>query len=150
MGPTDVRRRELGGGLLLLDLLLVVGRDTIALLQVLLKKTEPMSLLPDLDGRLEVLLAVPGLPGRMIVRHVLGRPDHMRGMTGIDQVLVVNPLLIRVLRMTTGLVLSSRLTLTGMIHSGLSWASSGAFMAWKSLQVYHQLVARLLLPRLMA
>ena len=92
-----------------------------------------MSLLPDLGGRLEVLLAVLDLLGHMIVRHVLGHPDRMPGMTGIGQVLVVDPLLLRVLRMMTGLVLSSRLTLTGMIHSGLSWASSGAFMAWKSL-----------------
>ena len=74
-----------------------------------------MSLLSDLGGRLEVLLAVPDLLGHMIVRHILGRPDRMPGMTGIGQVLVVDPLLLRVLRMTTGLVLSSRLTLTGMI-----------------------------------
>ena len=76
--------------------------------------------------------------------------DRSPRMTGIGQELVVDPLLLRVLRMTTGLVLSSQLTLTGMIHSGLSWASSGAFMAWKSLQVYHQLVAKLFLHRLMA
>ena len=69
---------------------------------------------------------------------------------GIGQVLVVDPQFLRVRRMTTGLVPLSRLTLTGMIHSGLSWASSGAFMAWKSLRGYHQLVARLLLHWLMA
>ena len=108
MGPTDVQRREPGGGLLLLDLLLVVGGGTIALLRIRLKKTELMPLLPDLGGRLEVLLAVLDLLGRMIVRHVLGRPDHMPGMTGTGQVLVVDPLLLRVLRMTTGLVLLSR------------------------------------------
>ena len=108
MGPTDVRRREPGGGLLLLDLLLVVGGDTIALLRIRLKKTELMSLLPNQGGHLEVLLAVLDLLGRMIVRHVLGRPDHMPGMTGTGQVLVVDLLLLRVLRMTTGLVLSSR------------------------------------------
>ena len=77
-GPTDGRRREPGGGLLLLDLLLVVGGDTIALLQIRLEMTEPMSLLPDLGGRLEVLLVVPVLLKHMIVLHVLGRPDHMR------------------------------------------------------------------------
>ena len=73
-----------------------------------MKKTELMSLLPDLGGRLEVLLAVLDFLGLMIVRHVLGRPDHMPGMTCTGQVLVVDPLLLRVLRMTTGLVLSSR------------------------------------------
>ena len=76
MGPTDVRRSDPGGGLLLLNLLLVVGRDTVGLLQTLLRKTEPMSLLPDLDGRLEVLLAMLALPGLMTVRRVLGRHGH--------------------------------------------------------------------------
>ena len=52
----------------------------------------------------EVRLAVPDLLGRMIVRHVLGRPDHMPGMTDTGQVLVVDPLLLWVRRMTTGLV----------------------------------------------
>ena len=75
IGPTDVRRSDPGGGLLLLDLLLVVGRGTIALLQTRLKKTEPMSLLPELDGRLEVFLAMLDLPELMIVRRVLGRHD---------------------------------------------------------------------------
>ena len=103
-----MQRREPGGGLLLLDLLLVVGGGTIALLRIRLKKTELMPFLPDLGGRMEVLLAVLDLLGRMIVRHVLGRPDHMPGMTGTGQVLVVDPLLLRVLRMTTGLVLLSR------------------------------------------
>ena len=96
-----MQRREPGGGLLLLDLLLVVGGGTITLLRIRLKKTELMPLLPDLGGRLEVLLAVLDLLGRMIVRHVLVRPDHMPGMTGTGQVLVVDPLLLRVLRMTT-------------------------------------------------
>ena len=63
-------------------------------------KTELMPLLPDLDVR----LGVPALLGRMIGRLVLGRLDHMPGMTGTGQVLVVDPLLLRVWRMTTGLV----------------------------------------------
>ena len=67
-----------------------------------------MSLLSELDVRMEVRLVVPALLGRMIGRLVLGRPDHMPGMTGTGQVLVVDPLLLRVRRMTTGLVLSSR------------------------------------------
>ena len=95
-------------GAVSLDLLLVVGGGTIALLRIRLKKTELMLLLPDLGRRLEVLLALLDLLGRMIVRHVLGRPDHMPGMTGTGQVLVVDPLLLRVRRMTTGLVLLSR------------------------------------------
>ena len=112
MGPTDGRRSDPGGGLLLLYLLLVVGRDTIVLLQTRLEKSEPMSLLLELDGRLEVLLAMLDLPGLMIVLRILGRQDRTRGKTSIDQALVVDPLLLRVLRMTTGLVLLSRLTLT--------------------------------------
>ena len=103
-----MQRREPGGGLLLLDLLLVVGGGTIALLRIRLKKTELMPLLPDLGVRMEVRLAVPDLLGRMIVRHVLGRPDHMPGMIGTGQVLVVDPLLLQVRRMTTGLVPLSR------------------------------------------
>ena len=58
--------------------------------------------------RIEVRLVVPALLGRMISRLVLGRPDHMPGMTGTGQVLVVDPLLLRVRRMTTGLVPLSR------------------------------------------
>ena len=107
-GPTDVLRREPGGGLLLLDVLLVVGGDTIALLLIRRRKTELMSLLPEVDVRMEVRLVVPALLGRMIGRLVLGRRNHMPGMTGTGQVLVVDPLLLRERRMTTGLVLSSR------------------------------------------
>ena len=103
-GPTGELRREPGGGLLLLDVLLVVEGDTIALLQIRLRKTELMSLLPDLDVR----LVVPALLGRMINRLVLGRLDRMPGMTGTCQVLVVDPLGLRVQRMTTGLVRLSR------------------------------------------
>ena len=82
--------------------------DTIALLQIRLRKTELMSLLPDLDLRMEVRLVVPALLGRMIDRLVLGRLDRMPGMTGTGQVLVVDPLRLRVQRMTTGLVRLSR------------------------------------------
>ena len=103
-GPTGELRREPGGGLLLLDILLVVGGGTIALLQVRLMKTELMSLLPDMGVR----LVVPALLGRMINRLVLGRLNRMPGMTGTGQVLVVDPLLLRVQRMTTGLVHLSR------------------------------------------
>ena len=103
-GPTGEPIREPGGGLLLLDVLLIVGGDTIALLQIRLKKTEPMSLLPDLDVRMEVRLVVPALLGSMIDRLVLGRLDRIPGKTGTDQELVVDPLGLRVQRMTTVLV----------------------------------------------
>ena len=102
-GPTVELRREPRGGLLLLDILLVVGGGTIALLQIRLMKTELMSHLPDLDVR----LVVPALLGRMIDRLVLGRLDRMPGSTGTRQVLVVDPLFLRVRRMTTGLALLS-------------------------------------------
>ena len=58
MGPTDVRRSVRGEGLLPLDLLHVVGRGTIGLPRALLSKTEPMLLLPELDVRLGVHLAI--------------------------------------------------------------------------------------------
>ena len=106
--PTGELRREPGGGLLLLDVLLVVGGGTIALLPIRRMKTELMSLLPELDVCMEVRLVVPALLGRIIGRLVLGRLDLMPGMTGTGQVLVVDPLLLRVRRMTTGLALSSR------------------------------------------
>ena len=80
---------------------------TIALLWIRLKKIELMPLLPDLGVRMEVRLAVLDLLRRMIVRRVLGCHDHMPGMTGTGQVLVVDPRRLRALRMTTGLVLLS-------------------------------------------
>ena len=107
-GPTGEPRREPGGGLLLLDVLLVVGGDAIALLQIRLKMTELTSLLPDLGVRMEVRLLVKVLLGSMIDRLVLGRHDHMPGKTDTGQELVVDPLRLRVRWMTTGLVLSSR------------------------------------------
>ena len=106
-GPTGELRREPGGGLLLLDVLLVVGGDAIALPRIRLRKTELTSLLPDLGVRMEVGLLVPALLGLMIGRPGLGRLDRMPEMTGTGQELVVDPLRLRVQRMTTGLVLSS-------------------------------------------
>ena len=113
--------------------------------------TEPRLLLPELDVRLEVLLAIFAPLRRVTARLVLalrvGRRGRLRERTIIAQVLVVDPTRLRVERMTTGLVLWIRLTLTGMTHSGLSWASSGTSTPWKSLQEPHQLGARLLLYR---
>ena len=71
-GPTDELRSDSGGGLLLLNTLLVVGGDAIALPQIRLRKTEPTSLLPDLGVRMEVRMLV-GLPGIMTACLVLGR-----------------------------------------------------------------------------
>ena len=81
MGPTDARRSVPGGGLLLLFLLLVVGRSTIGLPRILLRKTEPMLLLPELDMRLEVHLAILALLRLMTVRRILGRHGRLREAT---------------------------------------------------------------------
>ena len=153
MGPTGVRRSVQGVGLFPLDLLHVVGRSTIELPRVLLRKIEPMLLLPELDVRLVVHLAIFVPLQQMTACRVLDlqveRRGRLREWSTFDQALVVDPLLLRERRMTTGRVPLRRLTSTGMTHSGQAWASSGAFMAWKSLQVSHQLDARLLLHRSM-
>ena len=49
-GQTDELRSDPGGGLLLLNAILVVGGDAITLPQIRLRKTELTSLLPDLGG----------------------------------------------------------------------------------------------------
>ena len=72
-GPTDEPRSDPGGGILLLNALLVVGGDAIALPQIRLRKTELTSLLPELGVR---MLGV-GLPGIIIARLVLGRHGHL-------------------------------------------------------------------------
>ena len=107
-GPTGEPRSKPGGGLLLLDVLLVVGGDAIALPQIRLRMTELTSLLPDLGVRMEVRLLVKVLLGLVIDRLVLGRLDHMPEMTDTGLELVIDPLRLRVQRMTIGLVPSSR------------------------------------------
>ena len=102
------RRRSPSPGLLLLDVLLIVGGDAIALPQIRLRMTELTSLLPDLGVRMEVRLLVKVLLGLVIDRLVLGRLDHMPEMTDTGLELVVDPLCLRVRRMTIGLVPSSR------------------------------------------
>ena len=69
----------------------------------------------------------------------VGRRGRPRERSVITRVLVVDPPLLRVWRMMTGLVPSTRLTLTGMTLSGQSWPSSETSTPWKSLQVSHQL-----------
>ena len=135
------------------DLLLVTGRGPIGHPLSLLRLLELRLLLPELDVRLEVLLAIFALLRRVTARLVLdlrvGRRGRPRERSVIAQVVGVDPPRLRVWRMTTVLVLLIRWTLTGMILSGLSWASSGASTTWKSLHVSHQLDARLLLHRSM-
>ena len=153
MGPIGVRRGVQGVGLLPLALLLTVGRGPINQILTRQGMIELRLLLPELDVRLEVLPAIFAPLRRVSARCVLalqvGRHGHPRKRTIIARVPVINPTRLRVEWMMTGLVLWTRLTLTGMTHSGLSWASSGASTPWKSLKEPHQLDARLLLHRSM-
>ena len=152
MGLAERRRSVLVVGLLPL-VLLAAGRGPIGRPPSLRRKPKPRPLLPELDVCLEVLLAIFNLLRRVTARVVLdlwvGQLSRPRERSVIAQVLVVDPPRLRVWRVTTGLVLSTRLTLTGMTLSGQSWASSGTSTAWKSRQVSHQLDARLLLHRSM-
>ena len=136
-----------------LVLLLAVGRGPIGRPLSLQRMPEPRLLLPELDVRLEVLLAIFTPLRRVTALLVLdlrvGRRGRPREWSVIAQVLVVDPPLLRVWWMTTGLVLSTRLTLTRMTLSGQSLASSGTSTPWKNLQVSRQLDARLLLHRSM-
>ena len=154
MGPVKHRGSVLGVVLLPLVVLLATGRGPIGLLRNLPKMTEPRLLLPCLDVRLEVLLAILAPLRRVTVRLVLalraggrGRPQER---SGIAQVLaVVCPPRLRARRMTTVVVPLMLWTSTGMTHSGPSWPSSGTSTAWKSWRVFLQLEARLLLHRSM-
>ena len=152
-GTNRVRRNVPGVGLLPLVLLLAVGRGPIGHPPSLRWMPEPRLLLPELDVRMEILLAIFAQLRRVTALLVLdlrvGRCSHPRERSVIAQVLVVDPPLLRVWRKTTDLVLSTRLTLTGMTLSGQSRPSSGTSTAWKSLRVSHQLDARLLLHRSM-
>ena len=76
-------------------------------------------------------------------------PSGWTSLSSARAELVVDPHLLWVWRMTTGLAPSTRLTLTGMTLSGQSWPSFGTSTPWKSLQVSHQLDARPLLHRSM-
>ena len=69
-GPTDEPRSAPGGGLLLLDGLLVVGRNAIALPRIRLRMTELTLLLLKSDVRMEVRVLV-ALPGILTARGLL-------------------------------------------------------------------------------
>ena len=148
-GPVERRRSILGVGLLPLVFLLATGRGPIGHPRSLLTMPEPGLLLPELDVRLEVLMGILAPLRRVTARIVLdlrvGRRGRPQEQSGIAQVAVVDPPRFRVWRMMTVPVPLMRWTLTGMILSSLSWASSGASTAWKSQQVSHKLDARLLL-----
>ena len=135
------------------DLLLTARRGPIGHPPSLLRLPEPRLLLPELDVCLEVLLAIFApfrwVTARLVLDLRVGRRGCPRERSVIAQVAVVDPPRHRVWRMMTVPVLLIRWTLTGMILSGLSWASSGASTTWKSRQVSHQLDARLLLHRSM-
>ena len=69
-GPTDEPRSAPGGGLLLLDALLVVGRSAIALPRIRLRMIELTLLLLKPGVRMEVRVLV-ALPGSLTVRGLL-------------------------------------------------------------------------------
>ena len=93
MGPAVLRRNVLGIVFLPLVVLLAAGRSPICLLQILLKMTEPRLLLPFLDVRLEVLLAILDPLLRVTARLVLalraGGRGHPRKRSAIAQGLAV-------------------------------------------------------------
>ena len=93
-GPTGVLRSAPGGGLLLLDALLAVGRGAIALPRIRLRLCERPLLLLDLDVRMEVRVLVSP-PGIMTVR------GHMQGWIRASLGRVIARLVLREwLRMT--------------------------------------------------
>ena len=130
--------------LLPLVVLLAAGRSPIDLLRSLPKMTELRLLLPCLDVRLEVLLAILAPLRRVTARLVLvlwaGRRGRPRERSGITEVLaVVCPPRLRAWRTMTVPMPLMQWTLTGMTLSGLSWASSRTSTTWKSRRVSHQL-----------
>ena len=112
MGPTGDCRSVRGAGLLPLVLLLAVARSPIDRLLSLQRMPELRLLLPELDVRLEVLLAILAPLWRVTARCVLalrvGHRGRPRERSIIAQVLVVYSPRLRVWRMTTGQVLSTR------------------------------------------
>ena len=111
-GTFKRRRGVQGVGLLPLVLLLATGRGPIGHPQSLLRMPEPRLLLPELDVRLEVLLAILAPLRRVTARLILdlrvGRRSRPRERSSIAQVAVVDPPRLRVWRMTTVPVLLIR------------------------------------------
>ena len=123
MGPVMRRRSILGIIPLPLVVLLAAGRRPIGHLPVLLKMTEPSLLLPFLDVRLEILLAILAPLRRATAHLVLALRAGGRGLplwwSDIAQGLaVICPPLLRVRRTMTGLVPWMLWTSTGMTLSG--------------------------------
>ena len=152
MGPVVQGRSILGIVPLPLVVLLAAERSPIGHLLVLLKMTEPRLLLPFLDVRLEVFLAILAPLRRAIARLVLalraGGCGLPRERSGIAQGLaVVCPQRLRARRTMTVPVPWMPWTSTGMTLSSQSWPSSGTSTTWKSRRVCHWLDARLLLHR---
>ena len=94
-------RSDPEGGLLLLNALHVVGRSTIALPQIRLRKTELTLLLLEPGMRMEVRILV-ALPGILTARSLL----QGKSLTGLE--LVVDRLGLRAWRMMTAPLPSSR------------------------------------------
>ena len=109
MGPVERRRSVLGIILLLPVVLLATGRSPIGLLRCLPKMTTLRLLLPGLNVRLEVLLAILALLRQVTARLVLvlraRRCCRPRERSGIAQILaVVGPTRLRMWRTMTVLV----------------------------------------------
>ena len=106
METTERRRSVRGTGLLPLVLLLAIGSGPIGRPLSLLRMPEPWLLLPELDVRLEVFPAIFAplrrVTGRLVLDLRVGRRGSPRERSVIAWVLVVDPPLLRVWRMTTG------------------------------------------------
>ena len=118
-GTCRAMKKRHRGVLLPLVVLLAAGRSPIGLLRSLPKMTEPRVLLPCLDVRLEVLLAILAPLQRVTARLVLslwaGRRGRPRERSGIAQVLVVVcPPRLQTWRTMTVPVPLMQWTLTGM------------------------------------
>ena len=105
MGLVERRRIVPGVGLLPLGLLLATGRGPSDHPLSFLRLPELRLLLPELDVRLEVLLAIFALLWRVTARLILdlrvGRRSRLRERSGIAQVAVIDPPRLRGWRMTT-------------------------------------------------
>ena len=120
-------RSVLGIVLLPLVILLAAGRSPIGHLLVLLKMTEPSLLLPFLDVRLEVLLAILAPFWWVTARLALALRAGGRGIA--QGLAVICPPRLQARRTMTVPVLWMLWTSTGMTLSGQSWPSSGTSTA---------------------